>query len=105
MSSSLEMLRMLVDRFDPSAFDAPVGRARIRLVVPEDVQADVVVDGGGVELVAADATRVPDATLTAPRETWERMAADLRSGLDEHQEGRLVIRDNLHLGVGFLAAT
>jgi pimeloyl-ACP methyl ester carboxylesterase len=105
MSSSLEMLRMLVDRFDPSAFDAPVGRARIRLVVPEDVQADVVVAGGGVELVAADATRVPDATLTAPRETWERMAADLRSGLDEHQEGRLVIRDNLHLGVGFLAAT
>ena len=30
----------------------PVGRARIRLVVPEDVQADVVVAGGGVELVA-----------------------------------------------------
>jgi pimeloyl-ACP methyl ester carboxylesterase len=103
--SSFDMLRGLVDRFDASAFDAPSGRARLRLIVVDDHQADVVVDPTGVELVVPDASRTPDATLTASRETWERMVADLRSGLDAHQEGRLVIRDNLHLGVGFLAAT
>ena len=105
VDSSFDMLRALVDRFDASAFDAPSGRARIRLVVSDELHADVVVDPGGVELVPPDMSRTPDATLTASRATWERIAADVRSGLAAYQEGRFTIRDNLHLGVGFLAAT
>ena len=105
MMTSSDTLRALVDRFDPSAFDAPLGRARIRLVVAEEERWDVLVDVGGVRLVAAAAGPAPDAILTAPRGTWERIAADLRHGMGAYQAGRLVIRDNLHLGVGFLAAT
>ncbi len=100
-----DSLRRLVERFDPAAFDAPSGRARIRLVVVEDGQADVLVDSGVAELVASDVSRTPDATLTASRDAWERMVVDVRSGLAAHETGQLAIRDNLHLGVGFLAAT
>lgn len=46
-----------------------------------------------------------DATLTADEEVWDRIAHDLRGGMDAYRAGRLVIRHNLHLGVGFLAAT
>jgi pimeloyl-ACP methyl ester carboxylesterase len=104
MVAPFESLRLLVDRFDPSAFDAPSGRAWIRLVVPAGGRWDVLVDGDGARIVA-DAGSAADATLTADEEIWERIAADLRSGMAAHQAGRLVIRDNLHLGVGFLAAT
>ena len=99
-----ESLRTLVDRFDASVFDAPrwgahppgrrrgwaVGRARRRR---------------GAASRAAAQRVVPDATLTADRATWEQIAADLRGGMDAYRAGRLVIRHNLHLGVGFLAAT
>jgi len=103
--SSPESLRTLVDRFDVTAFDAPQGRARIRLTVANDGQYDVVVTNAQVRIGAADARLAADATLTADRETWGRMANDVRSGLDAYRAGRLVIRHNLNLGVGFLAAT
>jgi pimeloyl-ACP methyl ester carboxylesterase len=48
---------------------------------------------------------VPDATLSADPDTWDRIAADLRGGMDAYRAGRLTVRHNLHLGVGFLAAT
>lgn len=99
------LLESLVARFDPEVFEAPTGRVRIRLVVVDDGVADVVVDPDGAELVAADASRTPDATLTAPLDDWRRMRDDPRSGLDAHDAGRLAIRDNLHLGVALLAAT
>ena len=51
------------------------------------------------------ATRAPDARLCADRATWARVARDLRGGMNAFRSGRLQIRDNLHLGVGFLAAT
>jgi pimeloyl-ACP methyl ester carboxylesterase len=105
MMASSDTLRALVDRFDATAFDAPLGRARVRLVIADEGRWDVLVDAGGARLVAAAAGPAPDATLTAPRGTWERIAADLRHGMAAYQAGRLVIRDNLHLGVGFLAAT
>jgi pimeloyl-ACP methyl ester carboxylesterase len=100
-----DLLRILVARFDPSAFDAPTGMARIRLVVREGGGGDVLVDAAGAALFDVDTSRTPDATVTADHETWEGIAADLRSGLEAYQGARLVIRDNLHLGVGFLAAT
>ena len=99
------LLESLVARFDPEVFETPTGRARIRLVVVDDGVADVVVDADGAELVAADASRTPDATLTAPLDDWRRMRDDPRSGLDAHEAGRLTVRDNLHLGVALLAAT
>ena len=103
--SSPESLRTLIDRFDVTAFDAPQGRARIRLTVAADGQYDVVVTNAQVRIGAADARLAADATLTADRETWGRMANDVRSGVDAYRAGRLVIRHNLNVGVGFLAAT
>jgi pimeloyl-ACP methyl ester carboxylesterase len=96
-------LRTLVARFDPSAFDAPGGEARIRVTVTEGGTWDVVATGGGAWLAARSGR--PDATLSADWATWDRVAADLRDGMEAFRTGRLVIRDNLHLGVGFLAAT
>ena len=49
--------------------------------------------------------RRPDARLRADAATWDRIAADLRGGMEAYRAGRLVVRDNLHLGVAFLAAT
>jgi pimeloyl-ACP methyl ester carboxylesterase len=36
---------------------------------------------------------------------WAWISRDLRGGMNAFRRGRLQIRDNLHLGVGFLAAT
>lgn len=99
-----DSLQTLVDRFDMTAFDAPQGLARIRLAVVDNAQWDVLV-GNGARVALADAGMAADATLTADRATWEQMAQDLRGGMDAYRAGRLVIRHNLHLGVGFLAAT
>jgi len=104
MASLPESLRTLVDRFDRTAFDAPEGRARVRLAVVDDAQWDVLV-GNAARVSPADARLVADATLTADRRTWDQMASDLRGGMDAYRAGRLIIRRNLHIGVGFLAAT
>ena len=99
-----DSLQTLVGRFDASAFDAPQGRARLRLSVTDAGQWDVLAGNDGVQVTAVNG-RAADATLTADSATWERMAQDLRGGMDAYRAGRLVIRHNLHLGVGFLAAT
>ena len=103
--ASPRSLRLLIDRFDPSAFDAPDGLARIRLIVPDAGQWDVLADGGGARLAPADLSVRPDATLRAALETWDAVARDVRGGMDAYRAARLVIRRNLHLGVGLLAAT
>ena len=46
-----------------------------------------------------------DATLTADARTWRAIAEDGRAGMRAYLSGRLEIRRNLNLGVGFLAAT
>jgi pimeloyl-ACP methyl ester carboxylesterase len=56
-------------------------------------------------LVAADEEERPDAVLSADAQTWEEIAADVRGGMAAYRAGRLRIRHDLHLGVGFLAAT
>jgi pimeloyl-ACP methyl ester carboxylesterase len=99
-----ESLRVLIGRFDAGAFDIPVG-ARIRLIVSGEGQWDLLADGGAVRVGPADARTGPDATLTADRASWDRIASDLRGGMDAFRSGRLIIRHNLHLGVGLLAAT
>jgi pimeloyl-ACP methyl ester carboxylesterase len=104
MEAVPESLAALVDRFDPSAFDAPAGRARIRLVSVPD-QYDALVSGDTIELAEAASGIAPDALLAADPVTWDRIARDIRGGMAAYRAGRLVVRHNLHLGVGFLAAT
>jgi pimeloyl-ACP methyl ester carboxylesterase len=98
-------LQRLLDRFDPTAFDAPAGRARIRLEVAGEGRWDALVVADRLRVVPASRRPAPDATLSADRATWDRIAADLRGGMDAYRSGRLIVRHNLHLGVGFLAAT
>jgi pimeloyl-ACP methyl ester carboxylesterase len=43
--------------------------------------------------------------LEADAGTWKSIAGDVASGMAAFRAGRLRIRQNLHLGVGFLAAT
>jgi pimeloyl-ACP methyl ester carboxylesterase len=99
-----ECLRTLVGRFDAAVFDAPRGRARIRLEVAGVGTWDCVAGPDGAAITAAERSAA-DARLRADGGTWERIAADLRGGMDAYRAGRLVVRDNLHLGVAFLAAT
>ncbi len=49
--------------------------------------------------------RRPDARVRADTATWEALAGDLEGGMAAFGQGRLSVRDNLHLGIGFLAAT
>ncbi len=100
-----DVLTTLCERFDATAFDAPAGRARLRLVVEGAGDWDFVVDGSARGLEPAEERLRPDARLLADRDTWSRIARDLRGGMNAFRRGRLQIRDDLHLGVGFLAAT
>jgi pimeloyl-ACP methyl ester carboxylesterase len=94
---------ILVGRFDPSVFDARRPRTRIRLVVAGDGAWDAVVTNGAVSIAAPDGPA--DAVLTADAGTWQEIAADLRGGMNAYRASRLSVRRNLHVGVGFLAAT
>lgn len=94
-----------MDRFDPDAFHAPEGRARVRLSTPDGRAWDARVQGRRARLVAAAARTAPDAEIRADEATWERVASDLRGGMEAYARGRLRVRRNLHVGVGFLAAT
>jgi pimeloyl-ACP methyl ester carboxylesterase len=97
-------LTALVGRFDPAVIDVPSGEARIRLVVEGEAEWDAAIEGRKVSL-AARSDEQPDAILTADEATWERVADDVRGGMDAFHARRLSVRQNLHLGVGFLAAT
>ncbi|HEX8054813.1 MAG TPA: alpha/beta fold hydrolase [Thermoleophilaceae bacterium] len=102
MRTPPESLAALIERWDPEAFDAPGGRARVRLIVKGEGEWDAVVHGAAVTL--RDPRGEPDATIAAPVPTWRRIAADPAGGVEEHAAGRLAVRKNMHIGVGFLAA-
>src|SRR5829696_5298738 len=105
MERAPQVLRTLADRFDPAAFDAPRGRALLRLRVEGEGEGDWdALADGRLELRPAGAEK-PDARLSADPATWRRMGEDVRGGMDAFRRGRLKLRDDLHLGVGFLAAT
>ena len=99
-----DTLQQLVERYDPAVFELGRPRARIRLsgVGPHD--CDVVLDGRTARLEQAGRER-PDAVLSADPETWTEISDDVRGGMAAYRAGRLRIRHDLHLGVGFLAAT
>ena len=95
----------LARRFDPAVIDVPGARARIRLECTPGSAWDAVITGPDLRLTEAVAGARPDALLAADAATWRSIAADLRGGMRAFGAGRLRIRRNLHLGVGFLAAT
>ena len=105
MAGAPPVLDQLIARFDDSAFDAPAGHARLRLAVDDVGEWDFLVRPSSRRLEPADRDERPDARLCADRATWVRVARDLRGGMNAFRSGRLQIRDDLHLGVGFLAAT
>ena len=97
-------LRTLVERFDHDAFDLPGERAVIRLATEGEPAWDVEIDRFGARL-EKKRSGDPDALLTADPPTWDGIAEDVASGMAAFRRGRLRVRRNLHLGVGFLAAT
>jgi pimeloyl-ACP methyl ester carboxylesterase len=96
-------LRTLVGRYDPDVLPLERDDVRVRLVVGDDGAYDAVLGNGTARLEDADGDA--DATLTADEPTWEKIAGDVRGGMDAFRRRRLTVRRDLHLGVGFLAAT
>jgi pimeloyl-ACP methyl ester carboxylesterase len=97
-----EVLQTLVGRYDRSTFEPAGGGARVRMSIGEQAW-DAVLDDAGARLVAPNGG--PGAILAADARTWRAVARDVRGGMRAYLAGRLTIRRNLHLGVGFLAAT
>lgn len=97
-------LEALIGRFDSEVIDIPSGSARIRLVVEGTGAWDAVIEEDRIALEPASEAE-PDALLGADAATWRRIARDVRGGMRAYQAGRLSVRQNLHLGVGLLAAT
>jgi pimeloyl-ACP methyl ester carboxylesterase len=96
-------LQALVGRYDRAVFEPNHGRARVRLAVRGGGVWDAVLERGAARIERASGTA--DATLSADPRTWTAIADDVRGGMRAYQSGRLTVRRNLHLGVGFLAAT
>ena len=99
-----DSLAELVDRYDPHRIDVPGGSARVRLAVDGEGEWDVEL-GRSTARLRPPSGREPDALLKADPASWGRIANDVRGGMFAFQRGRLTVRRNLHLGVGFLAAT
>ena len=97
-------LAALIERFDPDVIDLPGGSARIRLIVDGDGEWDALIEADEISIEPAGSAQ-PDALLSADDATWEQVAGDVRGGMTAFRAGRMRIRQNLHLGVGFLAAT
>ncbi|HWD75112.1 MAG TPA: alpha/beta fold hydrolase [Solirubrobacteraceae bacterium] len=97
-------LEQLTDRYDASAFELARPSARVRLAGAGPEPMDAVLDGSGATLAPASNGR-PDALLAADERTWAEIAQDIRGGMAAFRSGRLTVRYDLHLGVGFLAAT
>jgi pimeloyl-ACP methyl ester carboxylesterase len=94
-----------VRRIDHEVIDVPAGSALIRLRADESEARDVLIDEHGARLLPARLSRRADAELGASPGTWAALRADIGSGMEAYRSGRLRARGNLHVGVGFLAAT
>jgi pimeloyl-ACP methyl ester carboxylesterase len=101
--STVTAVDEMVARFNPEDIDVPAGSARIRLEVIDGEDRDVVIEMPEARVEAPAGN--PDARLIADQRTWEGIADDVAGGMDAFRRGRLRVRDDLHLGVGLLAAT
>jgi pimeloyl-ACP methyl ester carboxylesterase len=96
-------LDRLIERYDASVFDVGRHQARVRIIGATPDPRDVVLQDGSARIHPANGP--PDAELSADLETWEAIAEDIRDGMAAFRAGKLHVRRDLHLGVGFLAAT
>ena len=96
-------VQALVKRYDSSAFEPQDGRARVRLELPGADAWDVVLERGTARTEPANGPA--DALLSADARTWAAIVADPLGGMRAYESGRLSVRHNLHVGVGFLAST
>jgi pimeloyl-ACP methyl ester carboxylesterase len=103
MNGVPDYIRTLVDRFDPSVFDARKRRLRLRLVVRGEGEWDALIEGDAAKI--SSSTGPADALLSADATTWRDLTRDVRGGMDAFRSGRLAVRRNLHAGIGFLVAT
>jgi pimeloyl-ACP methyl ester carboxylesterase len=103
MPSPPQSLQTLAGRYDGATFEPRDGRARVRLAVPGGEAWDATLSEGKARLAPAKGDA--EAMLAADAQTWTAIAKDVRSGMDAFRSGRLKVRRNLHLGIGFLAAT
>jgi pimeloyl-ACP methyl ester carboxylesterase len=99
----LPALHRLVSRYEPGDMDVPGGVARIRFEIADGEDCDVVLADGEARIEEASGDH--DARLIADRATWASIAEDVAGGMTAFRRGRLRVRDDLHLGIGFLAAT
>jgi pimeloyl-ACP methyl ester carboxylesterase len=95
-------LDALLERYDPDVIDLLDRPARIRLATSNS-DWDAILDGHQSYLEPASGE--PDALISASDSAWRHVALDVRGGLDAFRSRRLKMRRNLHLGIGFLAAT
>ena len=98
-----QFLAEIVGRFDPDGFDAPAGSARVRVRWNGDAR-DVSIRGASVRIRPPRDGRA-DTLIEADERTWRDVARDSASGLQAFGNGKLKMRGNLHVGVGFLSAT
>jgi pimeloyl-ACP methyl ester carboxylesterase len=95
----------LAERFDPEIFDVGPRHARLRVQGSGMGVWDVLIHAGTARVAQARPERRPDAVVEADAETWHSLAENFRGGMEAFRTGRLTLRHDLHLGVGFLAAT
>jgi pimeloyl-ACP methyl ester carboxylesterase len=95
-------VKALAERYDASVADPPLA-ARVRLVSGEEAH-DVLLAGAGAMVVEADGRR-HDAIISGSGAAWRRAAKEPGGGLGQLRRGDLRMRQNLHVAVGFLAAT
>ena len=103
MSRAPDWVRALVNWYDPDVLSAPGRRLRVELRAPEQGAWEVVLDDAAATV--APSSGRPDATIAADPATWERIATSAAQALAAYLAGRPSARRNLHVGVGFLAAT
>jgi pimeloyl-ACP methyl ester carboxylesterase len=94
-----------VTRYDARAFELARPRARVRLAGAGPEPFDVVLQGDAPPRLVPAGRERPDALLEANPATWRSIVADVRGGMTAFRRGQLRVRYDLHLGVGFLAAT
>ncbi len=104
MATAPLALRTLVQRYNRKVFDPVRTGARVRLRGADAHSWDAVFGSGAPRLVRSERARA-DAVLEADGAIWGRLAEDLGGGMEAFRAGRLTVRRDLHLGVGFLAAT
>ena len=98
-----QFLDQLVERFDPDGFDAPDGSARVRVRWNGDAR-DVSIRGDSVRIRPPRNGRA-DTLIEADEGVWRQLAENAGAGLQAFGRGKLKMRGNLHVGVGFLSAT